>query len=117
MRILVIEDDEGMRLVVRRMLESAGHEVAEAENGSAGMRLFEQGGYDAVVTDLIMPEKEGIETIVTIRQSDKAVRVVAMSGGAQVGQGDYLKMAAGLGANATLNKPFTKQDLLRALAS
>lgn len=94
-----------------------GIRVAEAEDGRVGMRLFAQGAYDAVVTDLIMPEAEGIETIMDIRRRDNVVQIVAISGGSFQGDSDYLKMAAGLGANVTLNKPFTKQELLSARAT
>ena len=112
MRILLIDDDALLRQTIRKMLESAGHEVVEAENGRIGLDAFRKQAIDAVVTDIIMPQKEGIETIRDIRALNPAVRIVAISGGGRTHQMDFLNIAAKLGASATLSKPFRKEALL-----
>jgi DNA-binding response OmpR family regulator len=112
MRILLIDDDAMLRQTIRKMLESAGHEVVEAENGRAGLDVFRKLGVDAVVTDIIMPQKEGIETIRELRALDARVRIVAISGGGRTHKMDFLNLATKLGADATLAKPFRKEALL-----
>jgi CheY-like chemotaxis protein len=106
--ILVIDDRATMRDLVRRMLERAGHVVLDAEDGEAGLAAFEQRRPDLVITDLIMPKKEGIETIQQIKRSRPDAKVVAMSGGDEVN----LHAARRLGADATLTKPFEAVVLL-----
>ncbi len=111
MRVLVIDDEPGLRQVIRRMLEPAGHEVVEAENGRAGAQALHAAPFDVVLTDIIMPEQEGMETIGEMRKLNKTVRIVAMSGGG-IKDLDVLLLARRLGADATLAKPFRKDDLL-----
>ena len=112
MRILVIDDDTLLRQTIRRILESAGHEVIEATNGRVGVEMFRAQTLDAVVTDIIMPEKEGIETIREIRSLNPTMRIVAISGGGRNQYMEFLTIAGKLGANATLAKPFRKDQLL-----
>jgi CheY-like chemotaxis protein len=106
--ILVIDDRATMRDLVRRMLERAGHVVLDAEDGDAGLAAFERCRPDLVITDLIMPKKEGIETIRHIKRSRPGTKVIAMSGGDDVN----LHAARRLGADATLAKPFEAVALL-----
>jgi DNA-binding response OmpR family regulator len=108
-KVLVIDDDPAMRSTIRRILERDGHQVAEAENGEQGIRLFRAEGADVVVTDLIMPEKEGIETILDLREEAPELRILAMSGGDL--EGGRLGDAEALGADASLAKPFTVDEL------
>lgn len=115
MRVLLIDDDDLFREVTRLMIESGGHEVVEAEDGRDGLALFQKQAFDAVVTDLIMPQDEGIGTIRNIRALSKKVRIVAMSGNARMPGVDFLKMAARLGAAHTLSKPFEKEELLACI--
>lgn len=115
--ILVIDDDASVREVVREMLELEGHEVTIAENGSEAIALLAGRRFDLVVTDLIMPEKEGIETITEIRRTDSRTPIIAISGGGRLGPGDYLETARYIGADATLAKPFTRQELLTTVES
>lgn len=115
--ILVIDDDASVREVVREMLELEGHAVTMAENGQEAMSKLTGGGFDLVITDLIMPEKEGIETIAEIRRRSSAIPIVAISGGGRLGPGDYLETARYIGADATLAKPFTRQELLTTIES
>lgn len=110
--ILVIDDDASMREVVSQMLKLAGHEVTIAENGREAIAMLAAGHYALVITDLIMPEKEGIETISEIRRTDQDIPIIAISGGGRLGPGDYLEAARYIGADATLAKPFGHQELL-----
>lgn len=115
MRVLIIDDEDNLRHILRRMLEQEKHEVVEAPNGRAGLTIFRRQPFDAVITDIIMPEKEGVETIMEMRALKKDVRIVAMSGGGRGMNLDFLKMAKQLGADATLPKPFRKEELLACL--
>jgi CheY-like chemotaxis protein len=114
-RILVIDDDEQMRALLRDILERAGYEVTEAQHGLEGLKLFRARPADLVVTDLIMPEKEGVETILELRAEYPEVPIIAVSGGGRNGPRDYLEIAARLGARRTVAKPFTRQEILAAV--
>jgi len=113
--ILVIDDDASVREVVSEMLRLEGHEVIIAENGRDAIPLLSAQRIDLVITDLIMPEKEGIETISEIRRTDSRIPIVAISGGGRLGPGDYLETARYIGADATLAKPFARQELLATI--
>jgi CheY-like chemotaxis protein len=113
--ILVIDDDASVRDVVGEMLRLEGHEVTIAENGQEAIPLLTRQRFDLVITDLIMPEKEGIETISEIRRTDRRIRILAISGGGRLGPGDYLETARYMGADATLAKPFARQELLATI--
>lgn len=115
-RILVIDDDADVRRVVRRILEAEGHEVLEAANGAEGLKLYHQDPCDAVITDLYMPEKEGLETIRELCRNYSDVRILAITGAAQGSVFDLRQHATRLGAKAALAKPFSRQELLDALA-
>ncbi len=115
-RILVIEDETYIRDLYRRFLEQAGHEVIEAPDGEIGMRLYRQSAPDLVITDIIMPEKEGIETIMDLRKDSPGLKIIAISGGGKaMSSSTCLNLAKGLGASKTLAKPFTRQELLDAV--
>lgn len=105
-RILVIDDDDGVRTLAAHLLLTRGHEVSEAANGLIGMEVVRRTPLDMVVTDLIMPEQEGIETIIQLRKEFPAIRILAMSGGGRRDADEYLPLAAALGAVVTLEKPF-----------
>jgi CheY-like chemotaxis protein len=116
-RILVIEDDAEVRSLYKRILEQAGHEVLEAPDGNVGIRLFKAHNPELIITDIIMPEKEGIETIMELRRDYPAVKIIAVSGGGQAAAGSMcLALAKRLGADRTLPKPFSRQDLLSVVA-
>ncbi|MEQ8857713.1 MAG: response regulator [Pseudomonadales bacterium] len=115
--ILVIDDDASVREVIGEMLRLEGHEVTMAENGRDGIGLLHAERFDLVITDLIMPEKEGIETISEIRRTNDTIPIVAISGGGRLGPGDYLETARHIGADATLAKPFARQELLSTIES
>ena len=104
--ILVVDDEEVVRVTLRQMLEKAGHQVFEAENGVEALRVFEKREADLVITDIIMPEKEGIETIMELRQRKPDLKIIAMSGGGRTGNREYLHLAKSFGADNVLPKPF-----------
>jgi CheY-like chemotaxis protein len=110
-RILIVDDEPAILSILDRMLRKLGHESASAGNGKEALRRLEDGGFDLVITDLIMPESEGIETIGAIRKRWPVVRIIAMSGGGRQSPTPYLAVAASLGADATLAKPFQMADL------
>jgi DNA-binding response OmpR family regulator len=110
--ILLIEDEPAVRETVRQVLASEGHDVICASDGRKGVDLFRKSVFDLVVTDIIMPEKEGIQTISEIRAINPRARIIAMSGGGRVGSTDFLSVASKLGANDTIAKPFDPEDLI-----
>jgi DNA-binding response OmpR family regulator len=114
-RILVIDDEPEMRTILRQILEKAGYEVVDASNGREGLRRYSEKPADLVITDLVMPEKEGIETILDLKRKFSGVKIIAVSGGGQVGPRDYLKLAGELGALKTFAKPFSMGELLKAV--
>jgi CheY-like chemotaxis protein len=113
--ILVIEDDQNLRTILREILAQAGHTVTEAGDGSEAMDLPGAAAPDLVITDILMPEKEGIETIVALRRRHPGMKIMAMSGGGCVGTGHCLEMAREFGADSTISKPFNRKDILRAV--
>ena len=112
MRVLVIEDNAELREYLRRTLESRGYEVLNARNGKEALGLLDGQVFHAVLTDLFMPEMDGIETIGALKRRLPGVRIIAMSGRPGV---DYLAVARELGVSRTLRKPFQMDELLAAL--
>lgn len=115
--ILVVDDEPEVREIVLTILRLAGYEVAGAEHGGEALRELEQRSYDVVITDLLMPDKDGVETIREVRKRFPQLRIIAMSGGGHVAKESYLKMAQVFGANALLAKPFSRDELLRTVAT
>ena len=113
--ILVIDDEEPVRTVLRQMLEKEGYEVEEAPDGAVGLSLLQDHPIDLVITDLFMPEKEGIETMREVQKSFPQVKIIAMSGGGRMGKLDFLPMAESFGAQRTLAKPFERKELLETV--
>jgi CheY-like chemotaxis protein len=114
-RILVADDDAGFRHVIRRMLEGAGYEVEEAENGDAAMVAYRARPADLILMDVYMPGADGVEAMVRLRQEFPNLRVVAVSGGGFLDREHVLDLAQRLGADRTLTKPVNKKILLTAL--
>ena len=108
--IVIIDDDLSVRKLGRALLEAAGHTVTEAPEGYTGIKAFHEVKPDLVITDIVMPDCEGIETIRTIREADKKIPILAMSGSGLLGEAGYLRMAMALGANANLRKPFLPDE-------
>lgn len=109
--ILLIDDEVAFRSVLKQVLLNAGYDVVEASNGAEGIRYFYEKPADMIITDIIMPEKEGIETIIELKKAYPDVKLIAMSGGGWYGTEIDFDMAKKLGAH-TLNKPFALQELL-----
>jgi CheY-like chemotaxis protein len=114
-RVLIADDDEQYRLMLQRTLERAGYLVTAVENGVAAVAAAKQLPHDLAVLDLLMPEKEGLETIRELRLLQPAMPLIAITGGGRGNPADYLRAARLLGAVATLEKPFSIQDLLRVV--
>lgn len=114
LRILVIDDEEAVRETICENLELCGYDVFEAIDGEQGIQLIDAGAPpDVVVTDIIMPRKEGLETIIEIRKRYPGVKLIAMSGGGRTKTMDFLELAERLGANAILPKPIDLDELER----
>jgi CheY-like chemotaxis protein len=113
-RILLIDDDDLFRRVVRLMLTTAGYEVQEAPNGNACLEAYRQQRSDVVITDILMNEGEGLETIRALKRLDPDVKIIAMSAGG-AGPLGYLQVAVTFGARRSLHKPFSQQELLATL--
>ena len=112
-RILVIDDVRLMRNLIAETVQAAGHEVMCAANGKEGLKMFSAEAADLVITDLIMPEKEGLETIQQLRSAQPDLKIIAMSGAPR--QLMVLEMAAMVGAQKTLQKPFQMDELTEAV--
>lgn len=113
--ILLIEDNVDFRTVLCIALRQMGHQVEEASEGERGLELYEAGRFDVVITDLIMPGQEGIETITRLVKKHPSAKIIAMSGGGRSSPESYLKMARRLGAKQILTKPFTMEELGAAI--
>jgi len=113
--ILVIDDDRAVLHSLAAVLEAEGFNVLTAGDGKAGMSVFQQSRPDIVVTDIIMPNQEGIETIVQMRRARPDAKIIAMSGGGRIGNNDFLQIASTLGADFTLPKPFDPDHLTAAV--
>jgi CheY-like chemotaxis protein len=113
--ILLIDDEESVRMIVQVALERAGHRVLTAENGKHGLRLLEHQAVDLIFVDIFMPEMDGLELIPLLRKTRPTNKIIAISGGS--GKMNHLDMAKHLGANDTLKKPFSLQELLYAVSS
>ena len=114
-RVLVIDDDEQIVILLRSMLKRAGYEVLEARDGGRGMKLCRSERVDLVITDIIMPEMEGLELIMGLKREFPDMKIIAVSGGARNKPADYLNMASKLGAHRILTKPFERRELLTAV--
>ena len=115
--VLVIDDEALVRDLLGRILMKAGLTVFTAEDGRRGVEIFDQKNPDVVITDIIMPEMGGVQAIRELRQRRPDVPIIAMSGGGRLGNMDVLTAASAFGANAALRKPFSRDELLRAVHS
>ena len=115
-RILIADDEFAVRYAVRSVLEDAGHEVLEAKDGAEALCILGTYPIDIAVVDIIMPNKEGLETIVQIRQAHPSIKVIAISGGERSSSSDFATMARSFGAHGILRKPFTDEQLLECIA-
>ena len=113
--ILIMDDDDEVRINLREMLENEGFEVTDAPDGKKGMRLFRERPADLVITDIFMPEQEGLETVKELRDDFPTVKIIVISGGGKLKPESYLKIAGQFGADKTLTKPFKRDDIIRAV--
>ncbi len=112
MQILIVDDNDELRELLRLILESAGHEIVEAANGKIALDLLKTTPVELVITDIIMPEMEGIDLIRMIRTIYPDVRIIAISGGGKIDPNVCLNIAGKLGADRILQKPFGKSTIL-----
>ena len=124
-KIIVIDDEEDIRIVLKQVLERAGYEVAVAESGKEGLKLMEEGGADLVITDVIMPGMDGVSLTREIREKFRDTRILVISGGGNVAPKSYepgaisttafLSSAKNAGADQTMTKPFDREELMRII--
>ncbi len=115
-RILIIDDEPQVRTLLLKCLELEGYQVMDAPNGKVGMELFQEEPFDLVITDIVMPEKDGIETIRELRRYLPETKIIAISGGSRSLEADYvLQTAETLGVHCTLFKPFEIEEFLNAV--
>jgi DNA-binding NtrC family response regulator len=112
---MVVDDDASIRRTLHQLLSREGYEVIQAADGSEAVRLWREQGGDLVITDLHMPQKDGIQTIVELLSHSPGLRIIAMSGGGQTKRLDLLGNVALLGTILTIEKPFTIQEMLSAV--
>lgn len=110
--ILVIDDDVHIRELINIMLTGEGHTVVLAEDGMVGLEMLNEDNFDLIITDIIMPNQEGIETIVQIKSQSPDTKILAISGGGRIGSTNYLSLAENFGVHKTLSKPFYHKDFI-----
>ena len=111
-RILIIDDEPHILLMLKKMLERAGYEIELATNGNEGLDRFTRMPSDLVITDIIMPDKEGLETIREMKRMRPDLKIIAMSGGGKISADNYLGTAKIFGASRIIEKPFTQQHMV-----
>ena len=111
----MIDDEPTILLMMKKMIEKEGYEVDLATNGNNGMALLSENIFDLVITDIIMPDKEGLEIIAELRKDFPAVKIIAISGGGRLNPEGYLISASLLGASKVFKKPFERKDLIEAI--
>jgi len=111
-RILIIDDDKQIRFIIRELLESSGYKVEEASDGEEAIKLNQKKAFDLIITDIIMPGKEGIQTIQEFKKENPKVKIIAISGGGYIGPTVYLDMAKKMGADLSIPKPFNMEMFL-----
>ena len=116
-KILVIDDDEQVLGILRSYLSTQSFDVETARNGVEGLRMYRENPADLVISDIVMPEKEGLQTIQELKLDYPNVKIIAMSGGGRIGTEDYLRVAELHGARRILRKPFKLADVLGLVQS
>jgi DNA-binding response OmpR family regulator len=113
--ILIIDDDVVTVEILNELLETEGYLLANASNGKMGLKLHEKTPFDLIITDIIMPEMEGLETITKIRDISPQVKIIAISGGGRIDSDNYLDMAEKLGADLTFHKPLDPDEIVKGV--
>lgn len=114
-RILVIDDNDDIRKMLRLMLEVEGYSVQDAASGDTAVRIIRTTPVDVVITDLIMPGRDGLEIIMELRKNYPGIRIIAISAGGRIGSSTYLELATKLGADLAFAKPFDQKEIVRAV--
>ncbi len=114
-KVMVIDDDTIVNFMLVKILQAAGYDAKGIDNGKNGLQLFAVVPFDLIVTDIVMPEKEGLEFIQTVRMENKSIPIIAISGGGKIGPENYLTMARYFGANFTFEKPVDTKLFLSAV--
>jgi len=112
-KILIIDDDSQIRFIIRELLENDGYTVEEASDGDEAIELNHKKAFDLIITDILMPGKEGIQTIQEFRNGSPKVKIIAISGGGHIGPSVYLDMAKKMGADLSIPKPFDLDIFLK----
>ena len=115
-KILVLDDEPPILMMIKKMLERAGHEVDTALNGKEGMEIFKENKPDLLITDIIMPEREGLETIFELRKNYPELKIIAISGGGRIGPNGYLPGAKLFGADMVFQKPLDQKEFMKAVS-
>ncbi|MDF1572851.1 MAG: response regulator [Bacteroidales bacterium] len=116
-KILIIDDEPDILVMLKKMMERAGFDVRLAVNGDEGLLSFYEETPDLVITDIIMPEKEGLEIIREMKKQHPALKIIAISGGGRISAESYLETAGHFGANRIFQKPFTQSEIVSAVKS
>lgn len=115
--ILLVDDNAQLLKLLNQLLTNFGHQVSQAANGNAALKLAQKQRFDLIITDIVMPDGDGLETIPALRRQFPEVKILAISGGGYQSPRDYLKMGTQLGANLALAKPFSPEQLRAAVDS
>ena len=115
-KILIADDDGEVRVTLQKLFQMDGHEVELARDGLEAMRMLDDGRYDLMVTDIVMPNREGLESIMETRRKHPEVRLIAISGGGRERTESYLRMAETFGAEAVFRKPFSPREMLETVS-
>ena len=113
--ILIIDDDPQIRTMLRKILEPEGHEIEDVGDSDSGLKLQIQNPFDLLIVDIILPEKEGITTIMEFKRTNPDLKIIAISGGGSFEPWGYLDIAKRVGAHHTIPKPFSPADILDAI--
>ncbi|MCA1757264.1 MAG: response regulator [Bacteroidales bacterium] len=114
-KILIIDDETAIAMMLKRLVEKSGHMVEIAVNGKEGMEVFDTFNPDLLITDIVMPEKEGLEIIFDLRRKNPNLKIVAISGGGRFQYEGYLKSAKHLGADLAFQKPLDLKEFMASI--
>ncbi|MEA1928732.1 MAG: response regulator [Candidatus Auribacterota bacterium] len=113
--ILVIDDNDDIRRLLQLMLQVEGYQVLDADTMDKGLRIIHDTSIDIVITDLLMPDKDGLELITELRRDLPEQKIIAISAGGRIGPSTYLDMAKKLGADRVFSKPFDQKEIVQAV--
>lgn len=114
-KILLADDDAMIREVIHRILSLHGYDVTEAEDGEVALHKLQEGEFDLLITDIVMPSREGLELILEVKKKMPELKILAMSAGGRADPDEYLRYAKAFGANEVLPKPSPSEDIIQAV--